>query len=125
MPTAVAVADSARSRALVALRRANAVREARAELKAAVAAGEVTVAALLDYPPSSIETLAIGDLLCWQPRWGSARTGQLLRRAGIGELREVGRLTERQRLLLVELLQPRFAHPPRNADGLRTSLMPT
>lgn len=61
-----------------ALRRANKVRSARAEIKRQLAAGEVTLAQLLSDPPPAIYSATIGTVLEWVPGIGHWRSGRIL-----------------------------------------------
>jgi hypothetical protein len=90
---------------LRALERANEVRLARAELKRRIAEGESSVAEVLRDPPHAAQSWAIGELLTCQRRWGSTRCRKFLSRHQIVETKPVGKLTERQRRMLVDQLE--------------------
>ena len=90
---------------LQALRQANRVRLARAELKRRVAAGTVTAAAVVLDPPWEAASMEIGDLLRSQRRWGTARCRRLLVSVGLSENKQLGTLTDRQRELLAAVLE--------------------
>lgn len=96
---------------LRALAYANKVRAARAELKRAISSGEMTVAAVLLECPDHVRTWTLGELLMAQHRWGQRRTLKLLQRTGLNPTKEIGTLTERQRVLLTELLDVATATP--------------
>ncbi len=101
---------------LRALGRANEVRLARAELKRRIAEGEMSAAEVILACPWEASSWTIGDLLMSQRRWGSARCRKFLARAQIGERKEIGALTERQRRLLAETLAPPGGqHPAANS----------
>jgi hypothetical protein len=87
-----------------ALQKAQQVRRGRAQLKRRIAGGEVSVADVLLSPPTEAATWGLGEILTSQRRWGTARCRRFLRRAGIDERKPIGRLTERQRRVLVEQL---------------------
>jgi hypothetical protein len=87
-----------------ALARANSVRQARAELKRQVAAGEVTVAEVLLACPAEAEGMKVCDLLTSQHRWGLTRCHNLLAEVPLPETKTIGSMTERQRRALVALL---------------------
>lgn len=89
---------------LRALQRANDVKLRRAALKRRIAAGEASVSEVLEAVPPEAETMRIAELLRSQRRWGQTRARRLLAFYGIGELRELRRLTERQRRVLAEAL---------------------
>lgn len=83
-----------------ALERANEVRLARAQLKRQIADGHTTAARIiLDLPPEA-RNWSVRELLMSQRRWGSIRSRKLLSELQISELRPIGALTDRQRLLL-------------------------
>lgn len=114
---------------LQALRQANRVRLARAELKRKVASGEVSAAQVVAGCPWEAASMEIGDLLRSQRRWGIARCRRLLVAVGLPENKQIGTLTERQRKLLAAVLEagpaPRQASQPASAtsDG-RTERSP-
>ena len=89
---------------LRALERANEVRLARAGLKRRIADGEVLAADVILQCPWEARSWAIGELLLSQRRWGSTRCRKFLSRHQIFETKQVGTLTERQRLLLAAQL---------------------
>lgn len=100
-----------------ALERANRVRLARADLKRRVAAGKVSAAEVVIHSPWEAESMSICDLLTSQKRWGQTRCRKFLMRAGISETRQLGQLTERQRLVLSSQLVSNGSHelPKSNA----------
>lgn len=88
-----------------ALRRANAVRAARARLRRRIAAGERSASEVLADCPPEVRSMPVADLLGAQHRWGEARVGRTLRRVPVGERKPLGELTDRQRRALVALLE--------------------
>jgi hypothetical protein len=92
---------------LRALAHANRVRLARAALKRSIQAGSADIAGIVRNCPWEVETMTVGELLRSQSRWGRARTRKFLTALMLNENREVGRLTERQRLLLATELEAR------------------
>src|SRR4051812_20301016 len=82
---------------LRALKRANAVRLARAELKRRVAEGEITAAEVILSSPWEAESMTVSDLLTSQHRWGSTRCRKFLQCVPIPENKTIGSMTERQR----------------------------
>ena len=73
-----------------ALERANEVRLARAELKRKVAFGEIDVAEVILYCPWEAQSMAMGDLLMSQHRWGQTRCRKFLSQIPwTGEFRRV------------------------------------
>jgi len=87
-----------------ALARANRVRLARAELKRAIQAGQEEAATVVLTCPWEVDTMTVGELLRSQRRWGRARARKFLVSLALNENRQIGRLTERQRVLLAREL---------------------
>ena len=56
--------------------------------------------------------MSISDLLMSQKRWGQARCRRVLVPIGVPENKQVGTLTERQRLALAGTLEDMAATPP-------------
>jgi hypothetical protein len=83
-----------------ALERANHVRMTRSRTKRAIRAGQMDVVETISACPPEFETMSVAELLRAQRRWGAARARKLLRPLAIGENRQLGRLTHRQRGLL-------------------------
>ncbi len=88
-----------------ALKQANRVRLARAELKRRVADGEVTVAEVVRTCPWEAESMAISELLMSQHRWGRQRCRRFLAAIPMTETKTVGTMTERQREALASRLE--------------------
>lgn len=89
---------------LQALQRANRVRLARAELKRSIAEGEISAAEVILTSPWEASSMAIGDVLMSQRRWGGTRCRKFLAMFRITETKTVGSLTERQRRALAAQL---------------------
>jgi hypothetical protein len=87
-----------------ALERANQVRLARAELKRRVASGELDVAEVIVQCPWEAASMAVGDLLTSQRRWGQTRCRRFLAQVPMTEMKTIGSMTERQRGRLADLL---------------------
>ena len=87
-----------------ALERANKVRLARAELKRRVATGDAGVAEVILECPWEAESMAVGDLLMSQRRWGQTRCRKFLSQIPMSEKKTVGSMTERQRRTLAAML---------------------
>lgn len=85
-----------------ALRRANEVRLARADLKRRLKRGKLDAADLLLDPPDYIDAMRIADLLAAQPRWGTIRVRRFCQRVPVSETRPIGDLTYRQRRVIAE-----------------------
>jgi hypothetical protein len=89
-----------------ALERANEVRLARAELKRGVAFGKIDVAEVIRCRPWEAQSMAVGELLMSQRRWGQIRCQRLLSQIPISETKAIGSLTERQCRALAGMLPP-------------------
>jgi hypothetical protein len=92
---------------LRALEYANRVRLARARMKRNVASGELPAAEVILTCPWQAHSMSISDLLMSQKRWGRARCRRLLVSLGVPENKQIGTLTERQRLALAAVLTTR------------------
>src|ERR671929_342727 len=89
---------------LRALEYANRVRLARARMKRKIAAGELSAADVIMSCPWQAHSMSISDLLMSQRRWGRTRCRRLLVSLGVPENKQIGTLTERQRLALAAVL---------------------
>jgi hypothetical protein len=87
-----------------ALERANQVRLARAELKRRVAVNELGCAEVIMDCPWQAESMAIGDLLMSQRRWGQTRCRKFLAQVPMSEKKTIGSMTDRQRRTLAAML---------------------
>ncbi len=87
-----------------ALERANKVRLARAGLKRGVAIGEIDVAEVILDCRWETQSMAVGDLLMSQRRWGQTRCRKFLAQIPMSEKKTVGSLTDRQRRTLAAML---------------------
>ncbi|MEJ7825741.1 MAG: hypothetical protein WKF48_09945 [Solirubrobacteraceae bacterium] len=103
MPNATATIAPAPQH-MLALRRANEVRLARAELKRRVAEGGTTVAAVMLACPWEVASMSISELLLSQRRWGATRCAKFLAGIGMTETKTVGSMTERQRRALAAMV---------------------
>lgn len=97
MSPAVAPVPPARTQAQrdAALERANEVRTYRAAAKREIKAGRMSLADVLADP--MFATAKLSDVLPNLPRWGSARSGDALKRCRIAHAKTCGKLTDRQR----------------------------
>jgi hypothetical protein len=93
------------------LEQANAIRLARAELKRRIAVGDASVADVILNCPEAARKWTVSELLMAQRRWGITRCRKFLDRNGISEIKAIGALTERQRVLLADQLQEFGAQP--------------
>jgi hypothetical protein len=83
-----------------ALERANLVRLARAELKRAIARGDMDASEVVRECPWETESMTIAELLTSQRRWGRTRARKFLMPLSLNENKQLGTLTSRQRNLL-------------------------
>lgn len=90
-----------------ALERANRVRLARAELKRAIARGDMDAAEVVRNCPWETESMTIAELLTSQRRWGRTRARKFLVPLSLNENKQLGTLTERQRRMLAQELATR------------------
>jgi hypothetical protein len=89
---------------MVALRRANAVRLARAELKRRVGLGEISAGDVIMASPWEVESMTVGNLLTSQRRWGHTRCRKFLQGVPMSENKTIGSMTERQRRAVTAML---------------------
>jgi len=104
-----ATIDAGQEQHLQALEYANRVRLARARMKRRIAAGELSAAEVVLSCPWQAHSMSISDLLMSQKRWGRARCRRLLVSLGVPENKQLGTLTERQRLALAAVLTAKNA----------------
>jgi hypothetical protein len=104
MVDAIAAVPAQRRRAL---EYANGVRRARADLKRRVRAGRLGAAEVVVACPWYARTMTVTDLLVSQRGWGPIRSRRLLRSVLVPENKQVGALTQRQRLAIVAVLAQR------------------
>jgi hypothetical protein len=94
---------------LRALEYANRVRLARARMKRKIGTGELSAAEVVLSCPWQAHSMSISDLLMSQKRWGRTRCRRLLVSLGVPENKQIGTLTERQRLALAAVLTAKNA----------------
>jgi hypothetical protein len=78
-------------------------------MKRRIAAGELSAAEIVLSCPWQAHSMSISDLLMSQKRWGRARCRRLLVSLGVPENKQIGTLTERQRLALAAVLTAKNA----------------
>jgi hypothetical protein len=100
-----------------ALERANKVRLARAQLKRAIALGDIDVADVLIRCPWEADSMAVADLLMSQRRWGQTRCRKCLAQVPVSEKKTIGSMTERQRQTLAMLLRSACSEAYAELDG--------
>jgi hypothetical protein len=111
--TAVALTADALPQHLAALAYGERIRQQRAATRREVFAiadtstSQRALAALVDVDelPAYLRTLNVLRFVSWAHQIGPFRARQYLRVAGIGETRELGQLTRRQRALLAHVLR--------------------
>jgi hypothetical protein len=101
---------------LRALEYANRVRLARARMKRKIAAGELPAADIVLSCPWQAHSMSISDLLMSQKRWGRTRCRRLLVSLSVPENKQVGTLTERQRLALATVLTAKSSPVARESE---------
>jgi hypothetical protein len=104
-----AVVGAGQEQHLRALEYANRVRLARARMKRKIGTGELPAAEVVLSSPWQAHSMSISDLLMSQKRWGRTRCRRLLVSLGVPENKQVGTLTERQRLALAAVLTAKNA----------------
>ncbi|MDD6289065.1 MAG: integration host factor, actinobacterial type [Eggerthellales bacterium] len=87
-----------------ALEKAAAARKARAELKANIKAGTVTIAEVLESQDEIVKKTKVAAVLAALPGYGKARVAKLMEECGIQESRRVGGLGANQKAALLEKL---------------------
>ena len=100
-----------------ALERANKVRLARADLKRRVAVDDVAVAEVIMECPWEAQSMAVGDLLMSQRRWGQTRCRKFLAQVPMSEKKTIGSMTDRQRRTLAAMLMASQRGRSWNAEG--------
>ena len=121
-----ATLDAGGEQHLRALEYANRVRRARAGMKRRIAHGELSAAEVVLSGPWEAHSMSISDLLMSQKRWGRTRCRRLLVSLGIPENKQVGTLTERQRMALASVLTAKnapagAAQPSHDEAGVLTA----
>ena len=121
-----ATIDAGGDQHLRALEYANRVRLARAGMKRRIAGGELPAAEVVLSCPWQAHSMSISDLLMSQKRWGRTRCRRLLVSLSIPENKQVGTLTERQRLALADVLTAKnapadAARPSHDREGVLTA----
>jgi hypothetical protein len=90
------VPGRARQQRLRALRLANEIRSARAQLKKDLASGKIELAQILAQPPECLRTARVRDVLLALPKIGSVKAGRILADCGTAHSKTLGGLTGRQ-----------------------------
>jgi hypothetical protein len=82
---------------MAALKRANEIRTARAQLKRDVKAGKVQVRDVLLEPPAYVESMKVFGLLLAAPKLGRVKVDKILQLSRVSPSKTVGGLSMRQR----------------------------
>jgi hypothetical protein len=101
---------------LRALEYANRIRLARARLKRKIAAGELAAGEIVLTCPWQTHSMSISDLLMSQKRWGRARCRRLLVSLSVPENKQIGTLTERQRVAIAAVLETKHGTERRRTE---------
>lgn len=88
-----------------ALKRANNIRTARAQLKRDLKAGRKTIIEVLDDPPEYLLTAKVFDMLLAVPKYGRVKANRVLKDCKVSPAKTIGGLSDRQRKELVNLLR--------------------
>jgi hypothetical protein len=88
-----------------ALRRANEIRSARAQLKRDLKAGKTRIEQLLSDPPEYVLSAKAFDMIVAVPKYGRVKANKILNQCRISPSKTIGGLSERQRGELVAFLR--------------------
>ena len=86
-------------------------------MKRQIAAGELSAAEVVLGCPWQAHSMSISDLLMSQKRWGRTRCRRLLVSLGVPENKQVGTLTDRQRIALAAVLAAKNAPAGAEVDA--------
>ena len=103
--TAAAVPERTNEQRMRALRRANEIRSARAQLKRDLKAGKARVEKLLLNPPDYVLSAKAFDMILAVPKYGRVKANKILTQCRISPSKTIGGLSERQRAELVHMLR--------------------
>ena len=88
-----------------ALKRANDIRSARAQLKRDLKAGKAKVESLLLDPPDYVMSAKAFDMILAVPKYGRVKANKILTQCRISPSKTIGGLSQRQRTELVSMLR--------------------
>ena len=88
-----------------ALRRANEIRSARAQLKRDLKGGKARIEQLLSDPPEYVLSAKAFDMIVAVPKYGRVKANKILNQCRISPSKTIGGLSERQRGELVAFLR--------------------
>lgn len=100
-----AVPERTNEQRMRALRRANEIRSARAQLKRDLKAGKVKIEQLLRAPPEYVLSAKAFDMIVAVPKYGRVKANKILTQCRISPSKTIGGLSERQRGELVAFLR--------------------
>jgi hypothetical protein len=103
--TPAAVPERTQEQRMRALKRANQIRSARAQLKRDLKAGKVKVEKLLIDPPDYVLSAKAFDMILAVPKYGRVKANKILTQCRISPSKTIGGLSERQRAELVHMLR--------------------
>jgi hypothetical protein len=104
MPDGRVASTRSLERRMIALGQANQVRGLRAKLKQDLREGTVRLELILATDADYLANAEVFDLLVAVPKIGPVKAGRLLTIARVSASKTVGKLSERQRARLIELL---------------------
>jgi hypothetical protein len=100
-----AVPERTHEQRMRALRRANEIRSARAQLKRDLKAGKARIEQLLSDPPEYVLSAKAFDMIVAVPKYGRVKANKILNQCRISPSKTIGGLSERQRGELVAFLR--------------------
>ena len=103
--TSAAGPERSREQRMRALRRANEIRSARAQLKRDLKGGKVKIEQLLLDPPDYVLSAKAFDMILAVPKYGRVKANKILSQCRISPSKTIGGLSERQRAELVQFLR--------------------
>lgn len=120
--TAIEAPERSLDQRMDALKKANVIRVARAQLKRDLKAGRVSVTDVLLDPPGYLATAKVFDVLLACPKFGRVKVNGLLRHCRVSPSKTMSGLSKRQRAELLRLVRrpvpygaPSGPPPPRSA----------
>lgn len=87
-----------------AMEKARANRSRRAEVKKALAAGEITFSGLFELDEEAVAKAKVSEVIRALPGYGNAKTAAIMEEVGVAENRRLGGLGSKQKAKLIEIL---------------------
>jgi hypothetical protein len=103
--TSASVPERTNEQRMRALRRANEIRTARAQLKRDLKGGKAQIEKLLLDPPEYVMSAKAFDMILAVPKYGRVKANKILTQCRISPSKTIGGLSERQRAELVHMLR--------------------